>query len=147
MLKEKIYPYFLVFVQLGSLVYILTSGPLLAMEYSGLLVESTGIFLGLLAIYNMGIGNFNITPTNRPGARMVDSGIYGIIRHPMYFAQLIAVLPLVIDYFSIVRLSVFLLLFIALLLKMNYEEKHLIDNFTGYADYMKRTKRLIPFIY
>jgi protein-S-isoprenylcysteine O-methyltransferase Ste14 len=33
------------------------------------------------------------------------------------------------------------------LLKVQYEESHLVDHYPGYRDYMKRTKKLIPFIY
>jgi len=65
----------------------------------------------------------------------------------MYIAQLIAVLPLVIDYFSWYRLAAILLLFITLLVKIKYEEKQLIAHFPEYREYMKNSSRLIPFIY
>lgn len=147
MFREKIYPYILVFFQLGSLIYILVSAPALSKTYAGILVESTGIFLGVLAIFNMGFGNFNVTPKNKEDGKLVTRGIYKVIRHPMYFAQLVAVLPLVIDYYSIDRLIVFFVLFVTLLLKINFEETHLIKHFEGYSEYMKKTKKMIPFVY
>jgi len=147
MFREKIYPYLLVAFQLGSLIYLLVSAPSLATGYAGILVESAGIFIGILAVFNMGIGNFNITPKNKEDAYLVTTGIYKLIRHPMYFAQLVAVLPLVIDYYTFVRFAVYLLLVITLLLKINYEEEHLLVHFKGYTEYMNKTKKLIPFIY
>lgn len=147
MFREKIYPYLLVFSQLASLVYILTSEPALATGYAGILIESTGIFLGILAIFNMGIGNFNITPKNKNDGQLVTHGIYKLIRHPMYFAQLVALLPLVIDYYSFIRLAVYFVLIITLLLKIDFEEVHLTEHFDGYSNYRKITKKLIPFIY
>ena len=147
MLQERIYPYVLMFIQLTCLVFILSTKPLFASGYAGILVESVGIFIGFLAIFQMGIGNFNISPRNKPNAILVDSGIYSAIRHPMYFAQVVAVIPLIIDYYSIPRLLSFLVLIIALLLKMKYEESHLVKHFDGYSAYIKRTKRVIPFIY
>lgn len=145
--KVKIYPYLLATVQLSSLVFILVSAPSIAQDYGGMLVECAGLFLGLLAIFQMGIGNFNITPRIKKDGVLVTSGIYGVIRHPMYLAQLVLLLPLVIDYFTYLRLAVWLLLFVVLFLKMNYEEKSLVLHFEGYAPYMEKTKRLIPFIY
>lgn len=147
MFREKIYPYLLVFSQLSCLVYILSSAPALAGGYAGILVESAGIFLGILAIFNMGIGNFNISPKKKDDGKLVTHGIYTLIRHPMYFAQLVALLPLVIDYFTYLRLGVYLILLITLLLKINFEEASLSKHFSGYLSYMKKTKKLIPFIF
>jgi protein-S-isoprenylcysteine O-methyltransferase Ste14 len=145
--KEKIYPYILATIQLSSLVYLLVSAPAIALDYGGILVESAGLFLGLLAIFQMGIGNFNITPRIKEDGVFVSSGIYSVIRHPMYLAQLVLLLPLVIDYFTYLRLAVWLLLLFVLFLKMNYEEKSLTVHFEGYSSYISKTKRLIPFIY
>ncbi len=145
--RELIYPYLLVFIQFICLAYLFVSAPVISSGYAGILIESVGIFLGGLAVVNMRIGNFNISPTNKENGTMVTHGIYSVIRHPMYFAQLLLFLPLVIDYYTYLRLSAFLLLLITLLLKIRYEESHLVDHYSGYRDYMKRTKKLIPFIY
>jgi len=145
--KEKIYPYILAAIQLSSLVFILVSAPGIAMDYGGMLVECAGLFLGLLAVFQMGIGNFNITPRLKNGGVFVSSGIYSIIRPPMYLAQLVFLIPLVIDYFTYLRLAVWLLLLFVLFLKMNFEEKSLASHFEGYSEYMEKTRRLVPFIY
>lgn len=145
--KEKIYPYLLTTIQLSSLVYLLISAPAIARDYGGILIESAGIFLGLLAIFQMGIGNFNIIPQIKKDGILVTTGIYSVIRHPMYLAQLVAVLPLIIDYFSYFRLAVWFILLVDLLIKIQYEEKRLLAHFEGYAKYKMNSKKLIPFIY
>ncbi len=145
--KEKIYPSLLVFIQLGSLVFLLVSGPVIADSVSCFLVEMTGVFLGLLSIYVMGLGNFNIRPIVKESGVLVTSGPYGIIRHPMYLAQVIAVVPLVCESFSYWRLAVLLLLIIVLTVKTEYEEKRLLKHFDGYANYVKISKKVIPYIY
>lgn len=147
MTNSKLYPYFLVTVQLSCLLYIMISGPFLSNNTAGLLIECTGIFLALLAIYVIKIDNFNITPNVKENSELITSGPYRIIRHPMYLAQLIAVLPLVIDYFSWPRFIAFLILLIILLVKIEYEEKLLIAHFPNYMAYKVRTSKLIPFIY
>ncbi|NOX85059.1 MAG: isoprenylcysteine carboxylmethyltransferase family protein [Chlorobi bacterium] len=147
MFKEKIYPYLLVFLQLASLIYLLSSAPAIANDYSGILIEAAGIFLGIVAIYTIRIGNFNITPTPKTNGQLVTTGPYSVVRHPMYLAQLVALLPLVFDYFSWMRLGVFVLLIIVLLLKIVYEEKRLHQQFPDYKAYVLRTKRMLPYLY
>ncbi len=147
MTNSKNYPYFLVLVQFICLIFIAISAPVISNNIAGLLVESMGIFLAVHAIYIVKIRNVNVTPTVKQGSELITSGPYRIIRHPMYIAQLIAVLPLVIDYFSWYRLAAIVILLIVLLVKIGYEEKQLIAHFPEYAEYMKRTSRMIPAIY
>ena len=144
---EKIYPTLLVAVQLGSLVFLIVSGPVFAFTVAGIFVEMAGVFLGLLSIYVMGLGNFNIRPIVKESGVLITSGPYGIIRHPMYLAQVIAIVPLVCESFSYWRLAVLLLLIIVLTIKMEYEEKRLVKHFNGYSEYKKYTKKVIPFVY
>ena len=112
-----------------------------------MLIESAGFFLAILAIYVVKIRNVNVTPTVKQGSELVTSGPYRLIRHPMYIAQLIAVLPLVIDYFSWYRLAAIIILFVILLIKIEYEEKQLIAHFPEYIEYRKKTSKMIPYVY
>lgn len=147
MFKEKIYPYLLVASQFFCLIFVFTTAPVIASGYAGILVESLGVFMGVLAIFTMGIGNFNVAPLNKEDGSLVTNGIYKFIRHPMYIGQLLAILPLLIDYFSYARIAVFVLLLITLLLKISFEESHLVTHFEGYKDYQKTSWKLIPYIY
>ena len=147
MIDRKYYPYLLVSVQLSCLIFLAISAPIISNNIAGLLVESMGIFLAVHAIYIVKIRNVNVTPTVKQGSELVTAGPYRIIRHPMYIAQLIAVLPLVIDYFSWYRLAAIVILLIVLLVKIGYEEKQLIAHFPEYNEYKKTTSRIIPTIY
>ena len=147
MSKKKIYPYILVFLQFSCLIYLFTTAPVFSPGYGGIFVEGLGIFLGTYAVLTMRPGNFSIAPILKQNGVLVTSGPYALIRHPMYLAQLIVLLPLVIDYFDVKRLMVFILLVVVLLLKVNLEEKQLSVHFDDYKDYMRKTKKLIPFIY
>ena len=140
-------PYFCVGIQLSCLFIIAATGPLLANSDWGILVEFTGIFLAILAIYHMRIGNFNIAPVPKTEGELVTSGIYKYLRHPMYLAQLMAVIPLLYDHYTHFRLLVWCVLLINLLFKQHYEEKLLKNHFKGYSSYMKTSWRMIPFIY
>jgi protein-S-isoprenylcysteine O-methyltransferase Ste14 len=148
MFKEKIYPYILVSIQLSSLVFILLSGPRFAKNWDGLLVEAAGVILGVWAIYVAGVHNVNVAPKPKPGGVLITHGPYRILRHPMYLAQVVAIIPLVELNFTPLRLGVLILLIITLLLKINYEEKGLIGQFgAAYKAYQKKSFRVLPYIY
>jgi protein-S-isoprenylcysteine O-methyltransferase Ste14 len=137
----------LVLVQFACLGLIGLTGPLLASSLPLLLVELLGLGLGVWAILSMRIGNFNITPDPLKWTRLVKSGPYSLIRHPMYLALLLASLPLVIDQFTPFRLAVWLVLLADLLIKLNYEERLLIVELPGYDRYVRQSYRLIPLLY
>ena len=95
----------------------------------------------------MGWGNLHTLPLVEEDARLVTKGPYALIRHPMYSALLLAVWPLIIDQYSTLRLATGLVLTADLIVKLLYEESLLIKHFPEYRDHMKRTKRLIPFVF
>ena len=79
--------------------------------------------------------------------RLVTSGIYGFVRHPLYLAEEIAVIGIVIQYWS---LWTALLLAVQIgfqLRRMRNEEVVLREFFPDYAGYQQQTARLIPGIY
>lgn len=98
------------------------------------------------AVWTMKIGNFKITPDIPRNSRLVTSGPYKYIRHPMYTSLLLITLVLILDHFSPLRLFLWLVLLVDLLMKLNYEEELLSEYFKDYSLYKKRTKRLVPFI-
>jgi protein-S-isoprenylcysteine O-methyltransferase Ste14 len=143
----KLKAYTFVFLQFVSLFAILFTAPLMAYSIHGLLLEGGGVFIGVLAILTMRIGNFNVAPLPKQGGVIITKGVYKYLRHPMYLAQLLAVAGLVADYFSWFRLAVLILLAITLLFKLHFEERQLIPHYAGYEVYMKKSLRLIPYIY
>ncbi len=82
------------------------------------------------------------------GQKVVDTGLYGIVRHPMYAVTLLlfASMPLVLG--SIYALPIFLLYPLLIVKRIKDEEKLLEEELEGYAEYQKKVKyRLIPFIW
>lgn len=136
-----------VLVQFGTLGLIALTGPLFPSNGWLLALEFTGFLLGVWAVLAMGLGNLNILPDVMRHSRLVTDGPYALIRHPMYTALLLATLPLVINSFSIFRLSMWLLLLVDLLLKLNYEEGLLKNAHSDYAKYAEESYRLIPFVF
>jgi protein-S-isoprenylcysteine O-methyltransferase Ste14 len=144
--KERLHAYTLVSIQFICIGLILVSGGPFARSLPLLLMEIAGILLGLWAIIVMGWRNVNVSPLVKRDARLVTKGPYASIRHPMYSAVLLTMWPLIIDRYSLFRLTVGLILTVDLLMKIRYEEGLLKKRFPEYEAYRKATKRLIPFV-
>lgn len=82
------------------------------------------------------------------GQKVIDSGLYGIVRHPMYMATvlLFLMMPLVLG--SVISL-IFMLGYIPVIVKrIRNEEQVLEKGLPGYREYKKRVRyRLLPFIW
>lgn len=147
MFKNKLIAYTFVTIQFAMLLFLMGSGPWLSRSPHGFLFEIAGLFLGLLAIYHMQIGNFNVAPLPKQGGKLVTTGIYQYLRHPMYLAQLLVFVPLIVEHYSIYRLTAWFILLINLIFKLQFEEKNLLRQFEGYAAYRETSWRLIPFLW
>lgn len=82
------------------------------------------------------------------GQCVVDTGLYGVVRHPMYTATTLLFLAMPIVLASPISFLVMLLYIPLIILRINDEEALLLRELEGYADYCQRVKyRLIPFVY
>ena len=144
---KYLYSNILITIQFAAIAAIAFTGPLIAKPWYLLVIEASGIFLGVYSIVVMRVGNFNIRPIVKTEGRMVTHGPYRIIRHPMYTSILLALIPLIIYHFTWIRLAIMLILTINLVIKMVYEESLLKAHFPHYNGYMKKSYRIIPFIF
>ena len=85
--------------------------------------------------------SFSIAPEAR---RLVITGPYRIIRHPLYAAELLAVIGIVLQFGSPEAVALASLQFGFQVIRMRNEEQVLLTAFPEYADYMARTARIIP---
>ena len=80
--------------------------------------------------------------------KVVDTGLYGIVRHPMYASTIILFLSMPIILGSIYSFIVFLIYPFLIIKRIKNEEKVLEKDLNGYKEYMKKVKyRLIPYIW
>lgn len=91
----------------------------------------------------------NLTPFPRPApnSTFVCQGIYGLIRHPLYTAVFCAAMGWSIVWGSVPSLAAALLLGPFFDRKARQEERWLRTQFSGYADYERRVRRFIPWVY
>lgn len=80
--------------------------------------------------------------------RVIDTGLYGIVRHPMYTATLFLFLAMPIVLGSLISFVIFLSYPFIIAFRIKNEEKFLEQNLKGYSEYKQKVKyRLIPFIW
>ena len=80
--------------------------------------------------------------------KVVDTGLSGIVRHPMYTATIILFLSMPLILGSLISFFIFLIYPVLIAIRAINEEKLLIKELEGYDEYMKKVKyRFIPFIW
>lgn len=80
--------------------------------------------------------------------KVIDTGLYGIVRHPMYSAAILLFLSMPLLLGSLISFIVFLIFPILMIVRIKNEEEVLSKELEGYEEYKKKVKyRLIPFIY
>ena len=82
------------------------------------------------------------------GQRVIDTGLYGVVRHPMYLATLLLFLSMPVILGSPIA-CVLMLFYIPLIAqRIRHEEKLLAKELPGYTAYMHQVRfRVIPFIW
>ena len=82
------------------------------------------------------------------GQKVIDKGLYGVVRHPMYTATIILFLAMPLILGSWISFFIFLLYPILIAFRAVNEEKVLSNELVGYDEYMKKVRyRFIPYIW
>ena len=80
--------------------------------------------------------------------KVIDTGLYGIVRHPMYMATTVLFLAMPLVLASPISFFVMLGYIPVIAKRINNEEKVLEEGLEGYAEYKKKVKyRILPFIW
>ena len=82
------------------------------------------------------------------GQTVVDTGLYGIVRHPMYMATILLFLMIPLVLGSWYALIIFAFYPAIIIVRLKDEEELLSRELSGYAEYKQKVKyRLIPFVW
>ena len=88
------------------------------------------------------------TITVREDQKVVDTGLYGIVRHPMYSATLLLFLSMPLILGSLQSFLIFFAYPFIIAKRIRHEEQFLEENLPGYREYKQKVKyRLIPFLW
>lgn len=80
--------------------------------------------------------------------KVIDTGLYGVVRHPMYSATVLMFLSMPLVLGSLPSFVIMLAYIPIIVKRISNEEKVLMNELYGYKEYCNRVKyRLIPFVY
>lgn len=137
-----------VFISLDVFRFHLMGRPRPLVSFAGLTLLAAGWRIAYLALRENAFAAIVVKIQGERGQTVIDSGVYGVVRHPMYAGVIHFFLgmPLWLESYAAVVLAVFLIFL--LMLRITIEEKYLRRELTGYDAYMKRVRyRLIPHVW
>jgi protein-S-isoprenylcysteine O-methyltransferase Ste14 len=112
---------------------------------------SAGIFLFAYVLYAEVMREnayLSRTVEVQENQKVVDSGLYGIVRHPMYMTTLLLFLAMPMVLGSVISFVIMLAYIPIIAKRIRNEEKVLEEGLVGYSEYKEKVRhRVIPFIW
>jgi protein-S-isoprenylcysteine O-methyltransferase Ste14 len=112
----------------------------------GLVLMAVGGVLALRGLLDLR-GALTALPHPRVGASLVETGVYALVRHPIYGGIVIGSAGYALLLRSPLALAGAFVLLGFFRLKSAREEAWLVDHYEGYAAYRARTRRMLPYLY
>lgn len=109
-----------------------------------IMLGAPGILLAVWAWLTIGLRRIRIHPETTEKTRLVMSGPYRIVRHPMYSGLLWFTLAILGMNLTLWRVLAWAALLVILLAKINEEEKSLVSRFEDYPAYKHEVGAIIP---
>lgn len=109
--------------------------------------------LGAAGVLLIGLGaaalgpSLTILPRPKPDGRFIRAGIYNVVRHPIYGGVLLVAFAWSLWRASLAHLMLAVALAVFFAAKARFEETSLIARFPAYAEYRRRVRGFVPWIY
>lgn len=116
-------------------------------------VWTIALCLALFGTFLVGKGlldlGTNLTPLPYPkqAGQLVQTGVYGLVRHPLYTGLLSIAKAYALWHLSLTHFAGLLVWFLFFNVKADREEAWLTERYPDYPNYQQRVKKLIPWVY
>ena len=122
--------------------------PSFAVSVAGGVLVLTGFAIVAAAIYQNSFAVPRVEDQSERGQTLVDTGVYGVVRHPLYSGILPYMAGLALWLESYAGLIVLVAPVALLVARILVEEQTLRETLPGYTDYTKQVRyRLVPFVW
>lgn len=114
--------------------------------FAGYLLLAAGACIFTAAIFQIGHGLAPV-PYPRDCAVLVETGLYAVVRHPLYCAGFLIAIGWGLTVHGWLNLAYALILLVIFDIKSRKEETWLRNKYPAYEAYSRRVRKLIPFVY
>ncbi len=138
---------FVLFAALAISFVLLPAGQVLWARLLGMLLAALGLGVIMLAIlqhYGINRSLVNVSPEPNQRNQLVQTGIYGLVRHPIYSGVILAAVGTALVHGHIIPLLIALAFIAFFTYKSTFEESLLMQAYPDYAAYRQRTGRFLP---
>ncbi len=127
-----------------AILYLLISGNLLAPSPFVIAAQLAAVVLSLWARRSFQAGQFSIHADPKEG-QLLMTGPYQFIRHPMYAAALLLIWSSILGHASLINAVMGAIVTGVIVIRIATEERFLRTHYPDYAEYSRKTRRIIPF--
>jgi len=141
----KLISKFALLILIIAILYLLLSGNLLSRSPLVITGQLLAIALAIWARRSFAEGQFSIYAEPAEGS-LLSTGPYHFIRHPMYTFALLFVWASILGHLSLITVVIGLIVTGVTAIRIVTEEEFLRARYPDYAEYSRKTKRIVPFI-
>ncbi len=137
----------LVFLQFGLIIILAVYPDSTTVDSRLNILGTVFIAIGLVLLFAgfRGLGkSLNANPVPNQDGVLVTTGIYSVVRHPIYLGLLIITFGLVLSSGVLAQFVPWATLVILLTYKMRWEEVLLLAKYKGYAEYLTKVPAIVP---
>ena len=141
----KLISKFALLIVILAILYLLISGNLLSRSPLIIAGQLLAVALGIWARRSFQGEQFSINAEPVAGSLLL-TGPYHFIRHPMYTFALLFVWTSILGHLSLITVAIGLIVTGVTAIRIVIEEQFLRARYPGYAEYARKTRRVIPFV-
>lgn len=113
---------------------------------AGDVMVALGLFINLLVFKENSYGGSTVQTFE--AQKVISTGLYGLVRHPMYMGVLIMMMGIPLALGALRGLAIFVIMLPGLVWRILDEEKLLKKDLPGYSEYMQKVRyRLVPYLW
>lgn len=135
---------FALLILIVAIMYLLISGNLLSPSPFVIAAQSGAVVLSIWARRSFQAGQFSIHADPKEG-QLLRTGPYQFIRHPMYAAALLLIWSSILGHASLINAVMGVIVTGVIVIRIATEERFLRTRYPDYAEYSRKTRRIIPF--
>ncbi len=130
---------------LAAVLLLLLTGNLLSASPWIIAIQIAALALGIWSRRIFQVGQFSTGAETKAG-KLLRTGPYRFIRHPIYAIVLVLIWSSVLGHPSLTTVIVSVIMTIVTLIRIVSEEQFLRQRYPEYVEYARKTKRIIPFV-